>query len=155
MSVVRMPKNESPQSGGGMDRVVAKRVLSTRVKIGLAAIGVLLLLATFYYFSPSANSQTVPAARLTISTVTQGRFDDFLPLRARVEPSVTVFLDAVEGGRVERILVEDGTVVQQGQLLAVLSNPELQLNVLARQTEVTQQINNMRSQELALNQTRL
>ena len=155
MSVVRMPKNETPQSGGGMDRVVEKRGLSTRVKIGLAAIGLLLLLALFYYFAPSANSQTVPAARLTISTVTQGRFDDFLPLRARVEPSVTVFLDAVEGGRVERILVEDGTVVQQGQLLAVLSNPELQLNVLARQTEVTQQINNMRSQELALNQTRL
>ena len=76
-------------------------------------------------------------------------------MRARVEPSVTVFLDAVEGGRVERVLVEDGTVVQQGQLLAVLSNPELQLNVLARQTEVTQQINNMRSQELALNQSRL
>ena len=155
MSVVRMPKNESPQSGDGMDRVVAKRGLSTRLKLALGALGLLLLLAIFYYFVPSANSQTVPASRLTISTVTQGRFDDFLPLRARVEPSVTVFLDAVEGGRVERILVEDGTVVQQGQLLAVLSNPELQLNVLARQTEVTQQINNMRSQELALNQNRL
>src|SRR6185503_8312703 len=74
---------------------------------------------------------------------------------ARVEPSVTVFLDAVEGGRVEQVLVEDGTVVQQGQMLAVLTNPELQLNVLARQTEVTQQLNSMRSQELALNQTRL
>ena len=46
-------------------------------------------------------------------------------------------------------------MVQQGQLLAVLSNSDLQLNVLARQTEVTQQINSMRSQELALNQTRL
>ena len=113
------------------------------------------MLALFYYFAPIANSQTVPAARLTISTVTQGRFDDFLPLRARVEPLVTVFLDAVEGGRVEQVLVEDGTVVQQGQMLAILSNPELQLNVLARQTEVTQQINNMRSQELALNQNRL
>jgi len=155
MSVLRMPKNESPQSGGAMDRVVAKRGLPNRVKIGLGAIGLLLLLALFYYFAPSANSQTVPASRLTISTVTQGRFDDFLPLRARVEPLVTVFLDAVEGGRVERILVEDGTVVQQGQMLAILSNPELQLNVLARQTEVTQQINNMRSQELALNQNRL
>jgi HlyD family secretion protein len=155
MSVLRMPKNESPQSGGAMDRVVGKKGLPTRVKIGLGAIVLLLLLALFYYFAPSANSQTVPASRLTISTVTQGRFDDFLPLRARVEPSVTVFLDAVEGGRVEQILVEDGTVVQQGQMLAVLSNPELQLNVLARQTEVTQQINNMRSQELALNQNRL
>ena len=155
MSVLRMPKNESPQSGGAMDRVVERKGLSNRVKLGLGAIGLLLVLAIFYYFSPSANSQTVPASRLTISTVTQGRFDDFLPLRARVEPLVTVFLDAVEGGRVERILVEDGTVVQQGQMLAVLSNPELQLNVLARQTEVTQQINNMRSQELALNQNRL
>lgn len=150
-----MPKSGSPQSGGNMDRVVAKRGLPTRVKIGLGAIGLLLLLALFYYFAPSANSQTVPASRLTISTVTQGRFDDFLPLRARVEPLVTVFLDAVEGGRVEQVLVEDGTVVQQGQMLAVLSNPELQLNVLACQTEVTQQINNMRSQELALNQNRL
>jgi HlyD family secretion protein len=155
MSVVRMPKSEGPQSGGGMDRVVARSGLSTRVKIGIGVGGLLLLLALFYYFAPSANSQTVPASRLTISTVTQGRFDDFLPLRARVEPSVTVFLDAVEGGRVERVLVEDGTVVQQGQMLAVLSNPELQLNVLARQTEVTQQINNMRSQELSLNQNRL
>ena len=124
MSVLRMPKNERPESGGGMDRVVEKRGLSTRVKIGLGALGLALLLALFYYFAPSANSQTVPVARLTISTVTEGRFDDFLPLRAQVAPSLTVFLDAVEGGRVERVLVEDGTIVQQGQLLAVLSNPE-------------------------------
>ena len=46
-------------------------------------------------------------------------------------------------------------MVQPGQMLAVLSNSDLQLNVLARQTEVTQQINSMRSQELALSQTRL
>src|SRR5690242_2710586 len=155
MSVLRMPKNERPVSGGGMDRVVEKRGLSTRVKIGLGALGVALLLALFYYFAPAANSQTVAAGRLTISSVTQGRFDDFLPLRAQVQPSLTVFLDAVEGGRVERVLVEDGAMVTQGQMLAVLSNSDLQLNVLARQTEVTQQINSMRSQELALSQTRL
>jgi HlyD family secretion protein len=155
MSVLRMPRNERPQSGGGMDREVSRRGLSTRLKIALGGALLAALLVLFWFFMPSANSQTVPAARLTISTVTQGRFDDFLPLRAQVVPSLTVFLDAVEGGRVERVLVEDGAIVQQGQLLAILSNPELQLNVLARQTEVTQQINNMRSQELALNQTRL
>jgi HlyD family secretion protein len=155
MSVIRMKQSESPQSGGGMDRTVAKGGLPTKVKIGLGALALLLLLALFYYFAPGANSQTVPVSRLTISTVTQGRFDDFLPLRARVEPSLTVFLDAVEGGRVERVVVEDGAMVQQGQLLAVLTNSDLQLNLLARQTEVIQQINSMRSQELALNQTRL
>ncbi|HWT12040.1 MAG TPA: efflux RND transporter periplasmic adaptor subunit [Allosphingosinicella sp.] len=138
-----------------MDRVVERKGLSNQVKIGIAVVGVLLLAFLFYWFAPGANSQTVESSRITISTVERGRFDDFLPLRARVEPLVTVFLDAVEGGRVEQVLVEDGAMVQQGQMLAVLSNSDLQLNVLARQTEVTQQINSMRSQELALSQTRL
>ena len=65
---------------------------------------------------PAPTARPSPADRLTISTVSQGRFDDFLPLRARVEPSLTVYLDAVEGGRVERILVEDGARVQRGQI---------------------------------------
>ena len=155
MSVVRMTKNEGPASGGNMDRVVEKKGLSNRVKLGLAAVAAILLVALFWYFAPTSNSQTIETSRVAISTVERGRFDDFLPLRARVEPSVTVFLDAVEGGRVEQVLVEDGAMVGQGQLLAVLSNADLQLNVLARQTEVIQQINSMRSQELALNQTRL
>ncbi len=156
MSVIRMKESEAkPQSGGGMDRVVARKGLSKEVKIGLGGAGILLLALLFYLFAPDANSQTVESSRITVSTVERGRFDDFLPLRARVEPLVTVYLDAVEGGRVEQVLVEDGAMVQQGQLLAVLSNSDLQLNLLARQTEVTQQINSMRSQELALNQTRL
>ncbi len=156
MSVVRIKETDGkPQSGGGMDRVVERKGLRREAKIGLAVLGVALLAFLFYWYAPGANSQTVEASRITISTVERGRFDDFLPLRARVEPLVTVFLDAVEGGRVEQVLVEDGAMVQAGQMLAVLSNSDLQLNVLARQTEVTQQINSMRSQELALSQTRL
>ena len=156
MSVVRMKSDEvRPQSGGAMDRVVEKKGLPQRAKVAIGA-GLLALAATgFYAYAPTAESQTVAADRITVSTVTRGRFDDFLPLRARVTPLVTVFLDAVEGGRVEQVLVEDGAMVQQGQLLAVLSNSDLQLNLLARQTEVTQQINSMRSQELALSQNRL
>jgi len=87
--------------------------------------------------------------------VERGRFDDFLPLRARVTPLVTVFLDAVEGGRVEKVLVEDGAMVQQGQLLAELSNSDLQLNLLARQSDVSREVNSMRSQELALAQSQI
>lgn len=156
MDVVRIEKTgKGPESGGAMDRVVAQSGLSNRVKIAIGAVVALGLAVAFYFMAPDANSQTVAADRVTISTVERGRFDDFLPLRARVTPLVTVFLDAVEGGRVEQVLVEDGANVQAGQLLAVLSNSDLQLNVLARQTEVTQQINSMRSQELALAQSRL
>ncbi len=156
MSVVKIKETTSKaESGGGMDKVVERSGLSNPVKIAIGAGGLLLLVLLFYFLAPSANSQTIEASRVTVSTVERGRFDDFLPLRARVEPLVTVFLDAVEGGRVEQVMVEDGAMVQKGQLLAVLSNSDLQLNVLARQTEVTQQINSMRSQELALSQNRL
>ncbi|WP_243406046.1 efflux RND transporter periplasmic adaptor subunit [Sphingosinicella sp. YJ22] len=156
MSVVRLGKREEAAvSGGAMDKVVARRGLAPRTKLAIGGAVLLALAPAAYFAAPARNSQTVTAERLTISAVNRGTFEDFLPLRGRVTPSLTVFLDAVEGGRVERILVEDGAIVAEGQLLAVLSNSDLQLNVLARQTEVTQQINSMRSQELALSQTRL
>jgi HlyD family secretion protein len=97
---------------------------------------------------------SVAQDRLAIGTAQQGVFEDFLPVRARVTPLVTVYLDAVEGGQVQKKLVEDGAQVVQGQLLAVLSNAELQLSTLEKQAEVEQQLNNMRSQELALVNTR-
>jgi HlyD family secretion protein len=149
------PKADAPVSGGEMDKAVARAGLTPKLRLALGAVAFLVLAFGTYFMAPARNSQAVETTRLTVSTVSAGQFEDFLPLRGRVTPSVTVFLDAVEGGRVERILVEDGAVVQQGQMLAILSNSDLQLNVLARQTEVTQQINSMRSQELALSQTRL
>ncbi len=158
MGVIRMQAGETEgraHSGGGMDKVVAPKGLPKQVKIGIAAALVLIAAVVFYMMAPTAESQTVAADRVTISTVERGRFDDFLPLRARVTPLVTVYLDAVEGGRVEKVLVEDGSMVRQGQLLAVLSNSDLQLNLLGRQTEVSREVNSMRSQELALAQTQM
>lgn len=158
MSVVRI-KNETESqsganSGGGMDRVIEKRTLPKRLKYALGGVAALTILGGLYAVMPDGQSQTIPAERVMISTVTESEFEDTLPLRARVTPLVSVYLDAIEGGRVERVLVEDGAAVEKGQLLAVLSNAELQLSVLARQTEVTQQLNSMRGLELALSQTR-
>ena len=141
-------------SGGAMDRVVVRKKIDKRILIGAGAGAVLLLIVLFWMFAPRGDSQTVNPSRLTISDVQQGVYEDFLPLRARVAPLLTVYLDAVEGGRVEQLAVEDGATVTKGQLLAVLSNADLQLSTLARQTEVEQQLNNMRNQELALQQTR-
>ena len=67
----------------------------------------------------------------------------------------TVYLDAIEGGRVEQVLVEDGALVQAGDPIALLSNTNLQLEVLGREAAVTEQLNNMRTIELQLEQNRL
>jgi len=156
MSLVELRQSNRGEavSGGAMDRVVVRKRIDRRILITAGGGGLLLLILLFWLFAPRADSQSVEADRLTISTVEQGTFDDFLPLRARVTPLVTVYLDAVEGGRVEKKLVEDGASVVAGQPLAVLSNAELQLSTLEKQAEVEQQLNNMRSQELALTQTR-
>jgi HlyD family secretion protein len=157
MSVIRMKSSDGPakpQSGSGMDRVVERRNFPIQAKIGAAVAAILLLILLFYYFAPRANSQAVASDRISVSTVLKGQFDDFLPLRARVTPLLTVYLDAVEGGRVEKIMVEDGTMVRKGQMLAELSNSDLQLNVLRSQADVSREINSMRNMELALAQTR-
>lgn len=156
MSLVELrqtPRSEAV-SGGAMDRVVERKRIDKRVMIGGAATAALLLILLFWLFAPRSDSLSVAQDRLAISAVESGTFEDFLPVRGRVTPLVTVYLDAVEGGRVDQKLVEDGAHVTQGQLLAVLSNAELQLSTLEKQAEVEQQLNNMRSQELALTQTR-
>jgi len=156
MSLVelRQAKREEPVSGGAMDKVVVRNRIDKRILIAGGAAVILILVLFFLFFAPSADSQSVARDRLTISEAGNGVFEDFLPLRAKVTPLVTVYLDAVEGGRVEKKIVEDGAQVVQGQLLAVLSNAELQLSTLEKQAEVEQQLNNMRSQELALVNTR-
>ena len=148
-------RSEGAVSGSGMDRTVERRGLSRNVKIGLAVAGVVLAALLFWWFAPRGGSQTVSLDRLTISEVKTGTFEDFIPLRARVTPLLTVYIDSIEGGRVDKVLVEDGADVVAGQPLAVLSNADLQLSTLRDEAEVEQQINNMRSQELALSQTRL
>jgi HlyD family secretion protein len=147
--------NAGAVSGSGMDRVVTRRGLPRWAPWTLGAAGLLAVLLLFWFYAPRSGSQTVSLDRLTVSVVRNGQFEDFIPLRARVTPLFTVYLDAIEGGRVEKVLAEDGAQLAAGQPIVLLSNAELQLSTLARQTEVEQQINNMRSQELALAQTRL
>ena len=143
-------------SGAGMDRKVARATPPHR-KIAYA-VGGLVILAFAWWFTDTllgGRTLSVNSQRITVSTVTTGVYEDFIPLRGRLVPSSTVYLDAIEGGRVEEILVEDGAIVEAGDLIAVLSNTNLQLEVLGREAAVTEQLNNMRTIELQLEQNRL
>jgi HlyD family secretion protein len=147
---LRQSSRSEAVSGGAMDRVVERKRIDRRILIAGAGAAVVLLILIFWLFAPRAGSMTVARDRLAIAEAQSGTFEDFVPVRAQVTPLVTVYLDAVEGGQVDKKLVEDGAQVVEGQLLAVLSNAELQLSTLEKQAEVEQQLNNMRSQELAL-----
>jgi HlyD family secretion protein len=143
-------------SGQGMDRKVERKTPITK-KLGYGA-AVLLLVAFGWWFIDTlmgGRSLSINSQRIQVSPVTVGTYEDFIPLRGRLVPRSTVYLDAIEGGRVEEILVEDGAVVEAGDPIALLSNTSLQLEVLGREAAVTEQLNNMRTIELQLEQNRL
>jgi HlyD family secretion protein len=94
------------------------------------------------------------ANAVTIGTVERAVFRDFVPLRGRVVPRDIVYLDAQEGGRVERVLVEAGDTVTAGQPLLEFGNTELQLEVIEREVRIIEQINNLRTTERSLEQDR-
>jgi HlyD family secretion protein len=146
---------QNPQSNaGGMDRRIEQKSRKPFLIGGTVAVGVVLLLILFATMD-SGTSFTLDGQRIRTAEVSSGVYEDFIPLRAAVEPERTVYLDAMEGGRVEAILVEEGSFVEEGQPLIDLSNTSLQLDVIARESEVSEQLNNLRNTQLAIEQNRL
>jgi HlyD family secretion protein len=78
----------------------------------------------------------VDTERLTISEITKGPFKEFIPVNGVVMPLTTIYLDAMEGGRVEEKFVDDGTVMTKGQPILRLSNTDLELGLVTQQTNV-------------------
>ncbi len=137
-----------------MDRPVTpsrrKPIVIGAVVVVLATVAVL-----GYRSLDTSTSFTMDGERLRTAQVETGPYEDYIPLRAAVEPERTVYLDAIEGGRVEAVLVEEGAMVEVGQPLIELSNTTLQLDVIAREAEVSEQLNNLRNTQLAIEQNRL
>jgi len=143
-------------SGSGMDRKVNTKVSPIKKGLGIAMVITIVVFAGYMIASKSTGKVlSVDNSRIVVSKVTSGIFEDFIPIRGRVTPAKTVYLDAIEGGRVEKILVEDGANLIAGNLIVELSNASLQLSALGNETRVAEQLNNMRSIELNLEQNRL
>lgn len=150
-------RNQAP-SGAAMDRVVRRPHVWRRRALIAAVIvvaGAALLLLALRFAARSERSLQVAGDRITTAVVESGEFDDFIQIRGRFIPFKTIFIDTVQGGQAEAIHVENGAVVERGQLLVELSNTALQLEVISREAQITEQLNNLRGLELAHEQNRL
>jgi HlyD family secretion protein len=145
-----------PISGQAMDRIVERR--SPWRRRGLIAAAVVAVAGGVWWFflrPDGGSSLQVAGAHITIGRVMRGRFDDVIEVRGRVTPLRTTYVDTASGGQVEKILVEDGARVTRGQLLCELTNTALQLDLISREAQITEQMNDLRGLELAQEQTRL
>jgi len=108
-------------SGASMDEKIENSGRKWKY-ISIAAIGLIIVgVAIWSVMSLKGDrSFRVPADTLTISKVTTGTFEDYIPIRGRIVPRTTVFLDAIEGGRVDQVYVEDGDIIKNGDLIISL-----------------------------------
>jgi HlyD family secretion protein len=140
----------------GMDRKIKKKKWPPKRIAGLAAVVIFIGVVIYVFlFKFSKSTLNVKKERITVSTVTEGPFQEYIPVIGNVLPIDTVFIDADEGGRVENIFVRAGTIVEEGDPILELANTDLLLTIMWREAELFQQTDNLRRTRLSLEQYRL
>ena len=143
-------------TGEGVDqRLPKRRVTPQRVAIALAVLAVVGLAAYALWGRPEGQTLRVEADRLTVATVADGPFQEYVAVTGTVSPLRTIYLDAVEGGQVVRRLVEEGDTVQAGQVLFTLRNDDLALEVMGSEAQMEEQAARLRENRLQMDQSAL
>ncbi len=140
----------------GMDRKIKKKKWPAKRIITYAASAVFVLFVLYIFlFQMGTSSLNVKTERITISNVSRGPFQEFIPVMGNVMPINTYYLTAAEGGRVEEIYAEAGTMVKKGDKILKLANTNLLLDIMWREAELFQQSNNLRNTRLSMEQYQL
>jgi HlyD family secretion protein len=129
--------------------------LGARIGIAAIVIGAVMLLVVKLIAGPGGRSLRMPLERVSVTTVSRGLFRDLIPLNARVVPRETIYIDAIDGGRVDRVYVEAGDMVEEGQPIIELSNTNLALQVIQQESQLNQAISQLQQNEIALEQNHL
>jgi HlyD family secretion protein len=142
--------------GEGMDRQL-ERTFWTRSRMLQFAGGlvVIALLAYALWSTTGGRKLNVDRERLTISTVTFEPFQERIAITGNVLPRTTVYLDAIEGGRIEEIYVQEGALVEDDEPILRLSNSTLQLSLLNTESQRLEQISQLEQTRFQIEESNL
>lgn len=115
------------------------------IGIGILALGTLLAFSLL-----RKKSLNVEASRITIREIKKGNFDDIVILNGKIEPLNSILINVVEGGAVQEVFVEDGSMVREGEPLMRIYNPNTELSYLQQETAIIEQINNLKNLKISL-----
>jgi HlyD family secretion protein len=140
----------------GMDRIIEKKRGLTKKNIlyGIIVIAVFTMLGMIL-FGDKSSKYNIDISRITIDEVVQDVFQDYITEQGTVQPISTIYLDAVEGGRVEEILIEEGDLVEKGDVILRMSNNNLLLEITNNEAQVVRAVNELRTARLLMDQQKL
>ncbi|MFC6996673.1 efflux RND transporter periplasmic adaptor subunit [Rufibacter roseus] len=138
-----------------MDRIIEKKRWTAKKIFGYTAIVALLGFVTYFIaFADNSSKLNVESQKITMSTVSQGSFQEFIPVDGTVHPIKTIVIPAVEGGTVEQKFLEGGKPVKQGDPILKLTNNRLVLDFMNQETLMNDLINNLQNSKLSLQQNK-
>jgi len=143
-------------NAAGMDKKIEKKTWTVK---RIATYGGIALLVGFvayqFIFADRRQKLKVEKDKITISEVRRGEFKEYIPQTGTVAPRRTVFLDAIEGGNIKRIVRESGAMLKRGDVIMEISNLNREIGVLDQESNLTQSINRTRDTRLTINQNAL
>lgn len=134
----------------GMDKVIEKKK-GLRPKHLIWIVGGLAFTFLLYkvIFAESGSTFRAEKEKLTISTVEDGLFNDYITVIGQVEPITTIYLDAIEGGQVEERFIEEGSMVKKGDVILRLENRQLYQTILNSEAALAEKENYLRNTRIS------
>lgn len=138
-----------------MDRKIEKKKWTLQKLLTIVFIFAFAFFIVYLLFIRDRSSKLyVNPEQLSISTVKSSKFQEFIPVDGVVLPQTTFYIDAVMGGTVEEIYVEDGAMLKEGDSILKLVNANMELNYMDQETRMYDAINNLQNSKIALEQNK-
>ncbi|MFA8449098.1 MAG: efflux RND transporter periplasmic adaptor subunit [Bacteroidales bacterium] len=138
-----------------MDRIIEKKRWTIKKMFSYTAAGIFALFIIYlFFFRDNSSKLYVEDDYITIAEVKKGDFQEFIPIDGVVFPKNTIYIDAINGGNVERIQVEDGAILNKGDTILKLVNAALELSFMEQETRTFDAINNNQNSQISLEKSR-
>jgi HlyD family secretion protein len=132
-----------------MDKQIKKKKWTVKRIATYGGIAVFVVFVGYQFiFADRRSKLKIDREKITIAEVKRGEFKEYIPQTGTVEPSRTVYLDAIEGGTIKRVVAESGAMLKQGDIILELSNLNRELTVLQQEASFNESINRARETRL-------
>jgi len=141
----------------GMDRKIEKKFkFFSKKTLWISIVSIIVLLVAYnLVFGDKSSKLNVEIDKISISEITRDVFQDYIAVIGTVEPIQTIYIDAVESGRVEEILREEGSMLKKGDVIMRVSNNNLILEISNVEAQIARAVNDQRNARLMMVQQQL
>ncbi len=139
----------------GMDKVIEKKKWTTKKILNIVGISIFaIFIIWLLFFRDKSSKLYIDKTQISIATVVKDKFQEFIPIDGVVFPKNTIYIDAVQGGFVEKVYVEDGAWLEKGDTIMKLSNANMELSLMEQETRIFEAINNLQNTKIGLEQNK-